>query len=83
MVFINDSVAGTRQFFRELSRLGLTGVSDPGGYNLTPASYLPLFRVWQDHELTVRVVFSLFSQRPGRELEDYQNLTQMLPMSAW
>ncbi len=76
----DDSVAGTRQFFRELNRLGLTGVSDPGGYNLTPANYLPLFRVWQDHALTVRVVFSLFAQRPGQELEDYRNLTQMLPM---
>jgi predicted amidohydrolase YtcJ len=75
-----ESIAGTRQFFRELNRLGLTGISDPGGFNLTAASYLPLFRVWQDHELTVRVVFSLFAQRPGKELEDYQNLTQMLPM---
>jgi predicted amidohydrolase YtcJ len=76
----DDSVAGTKQFFRELNRLGLTGVSDPGGYNLSAASYQPLFRVWQDHALTVRVVFSLFSQRPGKELEDYQNLTQVLPM---
>jgi predicted amidohydrolase YtcJ len=76
----DESLAGTRQFFRELNRLGLTGVSDPGGYNLSAASYLPLFRVWQDHALTVRVVFSLFSQRPGKELEDYQNITQMLPM---
>jgi len=76
----DESVAGTRQFFRELNRLGLTGISDPGGFNLTAASYLPLFRVWQDRELTVRVVFSLFAQRPGKELEDYQNLTQMLAM---
>jgi len=75
-----ESVAGTRQFFRELNRLGLTGISDPGGFNLTAASYLPLFRVWQDRALTMRVVFSLFSQRRGRELEDYQNLTQMLAM---
>jgi predicted amidohydrolase YtcJ len=76
----DDSVAGTKAFFRELNRLGLTGVSDPGGFNLTAASYLPLFKVWHDHALTVRVVFSLFSQRPGKELEDYQTLTQMLPM---
>jgi predicted amidohydrolase YtcJ len=76
----DDSVAGMRQFFRELNRLGLTGISDPGGFNLTAASYLPLFRVWQDRALTVRVIFSLFAQRPGKELEDYQNLTQMLPM---
>ena len=76
----DDSVAGTRGFFRELNRLGLTGVSDPGGFNLTAPSYLPLFKVWQDHDLTIRVVFSVFAQRPGKELEDYQNLTQMLPM---
>jgi predicted amidohydrolase YtcJ len=76
----DESVAGTRQFFRELNRLGLTGISDPGGFNLTAASYLPLFRVWQDRALTVRVIFSLFAQRPSKELEDYQNLTQMLPM---
>jgi predicted amidohydrolase YtcJ len=76
----DDSVAGTKAFFRELNRLGLTGVSDPGGFNLTAASYLPLFKVWRDHALTVRVVFSLFAQRPGKELEDYGTLTQMLPM---
>ena len=69
-----------RQFFRELNRLGLTGISDPGGYNLSAASYQPLFRVWQDRRLTVRVVFSLFAQRPNQELADVQNLTQMLPM---
>ena len=75
-----QSVAGTRAFFRELNRLGLTGVSDPGGYNLTAASYQPLFEVWQKRELTVRVIFSMFAQRPGKELEDYQNMTQFLPM---
>jgi predicted amidohydrolase YtcJ len=75
-----QSVEGTRQFFRELNRLGMTGVSDPGGFNLTAASYAPLFRVWQDRALTVRVIYSLFAQRRGKELEDIQALTQMLPM---
>ena len=70
-----QSVEGTQQFFRELNRLGLTGVSDPGGYNLSAASYQPLFKVWRDRTLTVRVVFSMFAQRPGKELEDYQSLT--------
>jgi hypothetical protein len=76
----DESVEGTKQFFRELNRLGLTGVGDPGGFNLTPASYQPLFKVWQDRTLTVRVVYSMFAQRRGKELEDFQNLTQMLPM---
>jgi predicted amidohydrolase YtcJ len=75
-----ESVEGTRQFFRELNRLGMTGVSDPGGFNLTAPSYQPLFKLWQDRALTVRVVYSLFAQRRGKELEDYQAVTQMLPM---
>ncbi len=75
-----ESVLGTKMFFRELNRLGVTGVSDPGGFNLTAASYQPLLKVWQDKALTVRVAYSLFAQRPGKELEDIQNLTQMLPM---
>ena len=76
----DESVEGTRQFFRELNRLGMTGVSDPGGFNLTAPSYQPLFKLWQDRALTVRVVYSLFAQRRGKELEDYQAVTQMLPM---
>jgi predicted amidohydrolase YtcJ len=75
-----QSVEGTKQFFRELNRLGITGVSDPGGFNLTADSYRPLFKVWQDRALTVRVVYSLFAQRRGKELEDIQSMTQMLPM---
>jgi predicted amidohydrolase YtcJ len=76
----DESVDGTRQFFRELNRLGITGVSDPGGFNLTAPSYQPLFKLWHDSALSVRVVYSLFAQRRGHELEDYQTVTQMLPM---
>ena len=43
-----EQVEGTRRFFRELNRLGLTGVIDPGGFNLAPRDYQPLFQVWQD-----------------------------------
>jgi predicted amidohydrolase YtcJ len=77
-----QSVDGTRQFFRELNRLALTGVVDPGGFNIAPKDYQPLFQVWQDHRLTLRVAYSLFAQRAGKELEDFQNLTQLLPMGA-
>ncbi len=75
-----QKVEGTRRFFRELNRLAVTGVIDPGGFNMAPRDYLPLFRVWQDRTLTLRVVYSLFAQRRGTELEDFQNLTQLLPM---
>ena len=76
----DQSVEGTRLFFRELNRLGMTGVSDPGGYNLNAASYQPLFKLWQERALTLRVVYSLFAQRRGKELVDFEAATQMLPM---
>jgi predicted amidohydrolase YtcJ len=76
----DQSVDGTKLFFRELNRLALTGVIDPGGFNIAPKDYLPLFHVWQDHKLTVRVDYNMFAQRPGKELEDFKNLTQLLPM---
>src|SRR5260370_18385737 len=44
----DESVAGTRQFFPELNRLGLTGTSHPGRVNLPSASHLPVFLVWHD-----------------------------------
>jgi predicted amidohydrolase YtcJ len=73
-------MAGTRAFFRTLNSLGITGVLDPGGYNLPIEAYRALFQVWRDHALTVRVVYSLCAPRSGRELEDLQVHTAMLPM---
>jgi predicted amidohydrolase YtcJ len=81
-----QKVAGTRAFFRELNALGLTGVSDPGGYNLSIPDYQPLFQVWREGGLTLRVRYSLCAPRRGHELEDFKELTQVLPMGfgdAW
>src|SRR6187401_711483 len=75
-----QKVDGTRAFFRALNAVGVTGVSDPGGYNLSIPDYQPLFEVWRQRELTVRVRYSLSAPRRGRELEDFNELTQMLPM---
>ena len=75
-----QKVEGTRRFFRELNRVGLTGVVDPGGFNMSPAEYAPLFRVWRDKALSVRVTYSYFSQKRGKELEEFKELTQLLPL---
>jgi predicted amidohydrolase YtcJ len=77
---IEQAIDGTRQFLRELSSLGVTGVIDPGGHNLEPEDYAALFRLWRQHELPLRVVYSIFAPRPGKELEDFQATTQFLPM---
>jgi len=73
-------VEGTRKFFRELNRLALTGVIDPGGFGMAPRDYQALFKVWQDRALSLRVAYTVFALKRGSELEDYRNLTQPLPM---
>jgi predicted amidohydrolase YtcJ len=75
-----DNVTGTRQFFSELNRLGVTGVIDPGGFSLYPPQYAALQKLWRERALTVRVAYSLFAQSPGTELADFRNMTQLLPM---
>jgi predicted amidohydrolase YtcJ len=76
----DQEVAGTKKFFRELNRLGITGVVDPGGNNMTPESYQALFKVWGQGELTVRVAYSLCGITPGKEFEELKGLTELLPM---
>jgi len=75
-----QEVDGTKKFFRELNRLGLTGVVDPGGNNMTPESYQALFKVWRQGQQTVRVAYSLCGITPGKEFEELEELTQLLPM---
>src|SRR6202521_1503582 len=62
-----------------MNRLGVTGVGDPGENNLNPENYQPLFKVWRQHQLTLRVAYSLCGPTPGKEFEELKDLTQMLP----
>ena len=73
---------GTRAFFRALNAMGITGVSDPGGYNIEIADYQPLFELWRGSALTVRVRYSLSAPRRDHELEDFKALTQTRPMGS-
>src|SRR5216683_5708144 len=76
----DEQVDGTKRFFRELNRLGLTGVGDPGGNNVNPEDYQPIFKVWRQRQLTLRVAYSLCGPTAGHELEELKSLTQMLPL---
>ena len=77
---LEQQAEGTRAFFRELNSLGITGVLDPGGYNLPIDAYRAVFKLWREYGLTLRVVYSLCAPRRNHELEDFQALTAMLPM---
>lgn len=75
----DEQVEGEKKFFREMNRLGVTGVGDPGGNNVNPENYQPVFKVWRQHQLTVRIAYSLCGPTSGKEFEELQSLTQMLP----
>jgi predicted amidohydrolase YtcJ len=75
----DEQVEGEKKFFREMNRLGVTGVGDPGGNNLNPENYQPIFKVWREHQMTVRIAYSLCGPTPGKEFEELKSLTQMLP----
>lgn len=76
----DQKVAGSKKFFTELNRVGLTGIIDPAGFNMSPVEYQALFKIWREKNLSVRVNFSYFAQKKGQELAEFKELTQLLPM---
>jgi predicted amidohydrolase YtcJ len=76
---MQQQVEGSKKFFREMNSLGITGIVDGGGVSMYPANYQAVFKLWRDKELTVRVAYHLCAPKPGSELADLQNLTQLTP----
>ena len=75
-----EQVDGTKKYFRELNRLGMTAVNDVTGGGLFPVHYGPVQKIWRDGELTVRVGWHFQPQVRGREWQDTTTHTAMLPM---
>ncbi|HAU4366555.1 TPA: amidohydrolase [Citrobacter amalonaticus] len=72
-------VNSTRQFMRELNRLGLTSAIDAGGgFQNYPEDYEIIEQLHANNQMTVRIAYNLFTQRPKQELEDFERWTDML-----
>jgi hypothetical protein len=71
----------TRHFMRELNSLGVTSVIDAGGGSQNyPDDYEIIEKLHQDGELTLRIAYNLFTQRPKEELKDFATWsTQVKP----
>ena len=70
---IEHQLNSTRHFMRELNRLGVTSVIDAGGgFQNYPQDYEVIERLYRDNQLTVRIAYNLFTQRPKGELADFQ-----------
>ena len=65
----------TLHFMRELNRLGVTSVIDAGGgAQAYPDDYQVVDDLHRSGELTVRIAFNIFTQKPRDELADFSDV---------
>lgn len=68
----DDQLNSSRHFLRELNRFGMTSAGDAGGgWQNFPEDYSVIRQLANNGELTIRIAYSLFAQKPGSELPDY------------
>jgi predicted amidohydrolase YtcJ len=78
-----DQFNSSRLFFRELNRFGLTSVIDAGGgFQNYPDDYGVVNELHRNGELSIRLAYNLFTQKPKQELSDFQNWTKMTKSGA-
>ncbi len=66
----------TRHFMRDLNRLGVTSVIDAGGgFQNYPDDYAVIERLHRDNQLTLRIAYNLFTQKPQQEKDDFVRWT--------
>ncbi|MFU0838824.1 MAG: Amidohydro-3 domain-containing protein [Pseudomonas fragi] len=74
-------VNSTRQFMRELNRLGLTSAIDAGGgFQNYPDDYRVIEQLAKDRQLTIRIAYNLFTQKPKEELTDFKHWTSSVKL---
>jgi predicted amidohydrolase YtcJ len=78
---VEEEAASIKTFLDVLARYGMTGVGDPMGGAFYPEDLRGLFHLWRRNELPIRVAYRMMSQNRGRELEDQQQHTALLPQS--
>jgi predicted amidohydrolase YtcJ len=70
-------VNSTRHFMRELNRLGVTGAIDAGGgFQNYPEDYAVIQKLSDEGQLTIRLAYNLFTQKPKGEKDDFLNWTK-------
>ena len=73
-----DQLNSSRLFFRELNRLGITSAIDAGGgFQNYPDDYGVVSELHRIGELSIRLAYNLFTQKPKQELSDFQNWTKI------
>lgn len=69
----------TRHFMREMNRLGVTSVVDAGGgFQNYPDDYQVIEDLHASGELTLRIAYNLFTQKPKQEVSDFTNWAKLV-----
>ncbi|MCV2485170.1 amidohydrolase [Flavobacterium sp. SH_e] len=67
-------INSTRHFMKELNRFGITSVIDAGGgFQNFPDDYKVVNELNEKKQLTVRIAYNLFTQKPKHEFEDFSD----------
>ncbi|HSQ13586.1 MAG TPA: amidohydrolase, partial [Candidatus Deferrimicrobium sp.] len=73
-----DQLNSTRHFMRELNRFGVTSAIDAGGgFQNYPDDYAVIDELHKRGEMTLRLAYNLFTQKPKDELADFRQWTQL------
>jgi predicted amidohydrolase YtcJ len=73
-----DQLNSSRLFFRELNRFGITSAIDAGGgFQNYPDDYGVVNELHRNGELSIRLAYNLFTQKPKQELSDFQRWTKV------
>ncbi|MBY0268290.1 MAG: amidohydrolase [Burkholderiales bacterium] len=76
---LDDQMNSSRHFMRELNRIGITSVTDAGGgFQNYPQDYEVIERLARADQLTMRVAYNLFPQKPKEELADFQSWAKII-----
>jgi predicted amidohydrolase YtcJ len=75
---LEQQMNSTRHFMRELNRLGLTSIIDAGGgFQNYPEDYAVIEDLNKRGEMTIRIAYNLFTQKPKEEHEDFARWIKM------
>lgn len=78
-----EQLNSSRHFMRELNRLGVTSVVDAGGgYQNYPDDYAVVSQLDRQNQLTTRIAYNLFTQRPKQERDDFAKWVRMTKPGA-
>ncbi len=74
-----EQLNSSRHFQRELNRLGVTSAIDAGGGGQNyPEDYAVIQELHKRGEMTMRIAYNLFAQKPGSEYDDYERWTGLV-----